>query len=283
MSAHLDGLLLLMVAGALLAHARGRHLLAFLLLVGCFLIKVYLGPLAALYALWIAARWPGWRARFAAVAALGGIGATLTALAYLPFAGAGAKLFASAMEVSGHYSSGSPPNLVRRLLAATLPWFGLSKWAAYGIGAWVARDLAIAGIVVAFVVVTARLRAGRDPWPAIASYFLAYLLMTPWVFYWHEVPLLGIVAVVPWSLTSLVAVTLSVTLVPLVPAAPRTVSLAGYPPSAAHHLASTFLAFVNRYGGAFVALWLGRWARRRPKARTGDAHPAMVAPVDRAG
>jgi hypothetical protein len=283
MSAHVDALLLLLVAGAILAHRRDRHLLAFLLLVGCFLIKVYLGPLAALYALWLAAGRPTWPAKAATVAALGGLGVALTALAYLPFASAGTKLFASAVDVSGNYSSGSPPNLVRRLLAVVLPWFGPSQWEAYGIAARLARQLAIAGILVAFVLVARRLRAGEDPWPRLATFFLAYLLLTPWVFYWHEVPLLGIVAVVPWSLTSLVAVTLSVTLVPLVPAAPRSVGLEGYPTSAARNLAYTFLAFADRYGGAFVALWLGWWMRRRSRRRAVDTDPQAVMPAGRPG
>ncbi|HEY8558305.1 MAG TPA: hypothetical protein VIM97_13360, partial [Actinomycetes bacterium] len=115
MSAHVDSLLLLALAAAVLAHRRGRHLLAFLALVGCFLVKVYMGPLAALYAIWLATGRPRPRDRVATVAALGLLGAALTALAYLPYAGAGGKLFTSAVDVSGHFSSGSPPNLVRRL------------------------------------------------------------------------------------------------------------------------------------------------------------------------
>ena len=155
------------------------------------------------------------------VAGLGLVGTVLTVLVYLPYASAGGKLFTSAVDVSGHFSSGSPPNLVRRLLAATLPLFGLSEPAAAAAGARLGRQLAIAGILVAFVLVARTLRAGHDPWPRIATFFLAYLLLTPWVFYWHEVPLLGIVAAIPWSLTSLVAVALSITLVPLAPAGPR--------------------------------------------------------------
>jgi hypothetical protein len=96
----------------------------------------------------------------------------------------------------------------------------------------------------------------------MATFFLAYLLLTPWVFYWHEVPLLGIVAVVPWGLTCLVAVALSVTLVPLAPAGPPAAgpAAAGTP---AGDLADTLAAFASRYGGAFLALWLGwRWRRR---------------------
>ncbi|HYT27252.1 MAG TPA: hypothetical protein VEP73_12290, partial [Actinomycetota bacterium] len=107
MSAHVDALLLLAVAGAVLAHARGRHLAAFLLLVLTFLVKVYMGPLAALYGLWLAfARVPGrpLGRRLAGLAGLGGLGAVATALAYLPYAGAGTRLFASAVDVSDHFS-----------------------------------------------------------------------------------------------------------------------------------------------------------------------------------
>jgi hypothetical protein len=280
MSAHVDALLLLVLAGALLAHRRGRHLLAFLLLVGCFLVKVYMGPLAALYALWLAAHRPGLRARVATVAGLGLLGTALTALAYLPYAGAGRRLFTTAVDVSNHFSSGSPPNLVRRLLAAALPLFGVSDTAAAATGARLGRQLAIAGIVVAFVLVARKLRADRDPWPRVATFFLAYLLLTPWVFYWHELPLLGIVAAIPWGLTSLVAVALSITLVPLAPAGPPAVG-AGARPSAAGDLLDTLAGFASRYGGAFLALWLGWRARRRAGGRPSGAEPAAIgrAPV----
>jgi alpha-1,6-mannosyltransferase len=262
MSAHVDALLLLVLAVAILAHRRGRHLLAFLALVGCFLVKVYLGPLAALYAFWLAAGRPRLRDRVATVAGLGLLGTVLTALAYLPYASAGTRLITSAVDVSGHFSSGSPPNLVRRLLAAVLPLFGLSEPAAAAAGARLGRQLAIAGILVAFVLVARRLRAGVDPWPRIATFFLAYLLLTPWVFYWHEVPLLGIVAAIPWSLTSLVAVALSITLVPMVPAGPPAVGV-GARGSPGGDRVDTLAGFASRYGGAFLALWLG-WRARRP-------------------
>jgi alpha-1,6-mannosyltransferase len=267
MSAHVDALLLLVLAGAILAHRRGRHLLAFLLLVGCFLIKVYMGPLAALYAIWLATGRPRPRDRVAVVAGLGLLGTALTALVYLPYASAGGKLFTSAVDVSGHFSSGSPPNLVRRLLAAVLPLFGLSDPAAAATGARLGRQLAIAGILVAFVLVARALRRRSDPWPKMATFFLAYLLLTPWVFYWHEVPLLGIVAAIPWGLTSLVAVALSITLVPLVPAGPPAVGT-GARGSAAADLADTLTAFAARYGGAVAVLWIGLRARRRAPPTT---------------
>jgi hypothetical protein len=209
----------------------------------------------------------------AVVAGLGLLGTVLTALVYLPYAGAGGKLLTSAVDVSGHFSSGSPPNLVRRLLAAVLPLFGLSDPAAAALGARLGRQLAIAGILVAFVLVARTLRRDADPWPRIATFFLAYLLLTPWVFYWHEVPLLGVVAAIPWGLTSLVAVALSITLVPLAPAGPPAVgAAAGGSPGG--DLLDTTAAFASRYGGAVLVLWLGLRHRRRAPPRTTPPAPS---------
>ncbi|HZD74701.1 MAG TPA: hypothetical protein VE776_12610 [Actinomycetota bacterium] len=272
MSAHVDALLLLVLAAAIAAHYRGRRLLAFTLLVVLFLFKVYMGPLAALYALWLAAgrRPAAWAAT---VARLGALGAGLTALAYLPYSSAGTKLFASAADVSNHYSSGSPGNIVRRLLTAALPLGGVAPSTAATIGAQGGHLLAMAAIVVAFVLVARGLRAGADPWPAIAGFFLAYLLLTPWVFYWHMVPLLSIVAVIPWSVTSLVTVALSITLVPLAPAGPP--ALGPIQANATRDLLDTLVGFASRYGGAMVALLIGLRGRRRSSAvAPGEAEPS---------
>jgi hypothetical protein len=84
------------------------------------------------------------------------------------------------------------------------------------------------------------------------------------VFYWHELPLLGIVAVIPWSLTSLVAVALSITLVPMAPAGPPAVG--GVQPTAARDLVDTLAGFASRYGAALVALYLGWRAQLRKRA-----------------
>jgi hypothetical protein len=270
MSAHVDSLLLLVLATALAAHYRGRRTLAFVLLVVLFLFKVYLGPLAALYALWLAAgkRPAAWAAT---VGRLGALGAGLTALAYLPYASAGTSLFTSAVDVSDHYSSGSPGNVVRRLLAAALPLGGVSPATAAAAGDRLGRLLAMVAILVAFALVARRLRAGADPWPSLATFFLAYLMLTPWVFYWHMVPLLGIVAVVPWSLTSLVAVALSITLVPLAPAGGP--ALGPLRVNAAADLRDTLVAFASRYGGAVVALLRGWRAGRRAPAEGVAAEP----------
>ncbi|HEV8652337.1 MAG TPA: hypothetical protein VG276_23840 [Actinomycetes bacterium] len=283
MSAHVDALLLLAVAGAVLAHRRGHRLVAFLLLVLTFLFKMYMGPVAALYALWLAfagaPRAGSLGRRLAHVAGLGALGAAVTALTYLPYASAGTKLFSSALDVSGHFSTGSPPNLVRRALAAVLPAFGVVDTTAAAVSDQVARLGAVAAILVAFALVARKVVRATDPWPPIATYFLAYLLLTPWVFYWHELPLLGFVAVIPWGVTSLVAVVLSMTLVPLAPRPPRAgVSMGG--PTAARELGNTVAGLAERYGAAFVALWLGLARRRRAAALPpGAGEPGPAAPA----
>jgi hypothetical protein len=94
------------------------------------------------------------------------------------------------------------------------------------------------------------------------------------------------VAAVPWSLTSLVAVALSITLVPLAPAGPPAVGL-GARGSPAGDLVDTLAAFCARYGGAFLALWVGlrgpraeeRATLREPSA--GDASRAAAGPAAR--
>jgi hypothetical protein len=260
MSAHVDALLLLLVAGAVLAHGRGRRLVAFLLLVLAGVVKVYLAPLAALYALWLAARRRPGR-RVGAFAALAGLGTGLAALTYLPYASAGARLVGSLVDVSGHFSSGSPPNLLRRLLAAALPAVGVTPTTAAAVGDQAGRAAGVLAIAAATVLVARRVAGApaADPLPALATWFLAYLLLSPWVFYWHELPLLGLVAVVPWSLTSLVAVALSVTLVPLTGSSHVGVGSAG---SALLDLRDTAVGTLSRYGGTLALLGWG-WRRRR--------------------
>jgi hypothetical protein len=274
MSAHVDALLLLLVAAAVVAHVRGRYLVAFVLLVATFLIKLYLGPLAGLYGLWLAfGRDPGrpLGRRLASFGALGALGAAITALVYLPYASAGTRIVSSVLDVGEHFSTGSPPNLVRRVTVWLLETFGMVDTSAARVGAQTGRLLSAVAIAAALALAARQVARSRDPWPVMAAYFLAYLLLTPWIFYWHELPLLGMVAVIPWSVTSLVAVVLSITLVPILPGIRGVVTAE---PSAARQLANTTVGLAARYGGALVALVIGLRGRRR------DARPptAVEAP-----
>jgi hypothetical protein len=85
------------------------------------------------------------------------------------------------------------------------------------------------------------------------------------------------VAAIPWGLTSLVAVALSITLVPLAPAGPPAVGAAR--PSPAGDLLDTLAGFASRYGGALLVLWLGWRARRRAgeARRPAEPHPSAAA------
>ncbi len=259
MSAHVDAVLLLLVALAVLAHRRARPLLGFVALVGAFLVKLYLGPLAALYAIWLGVRRPPGR-RLRTVAGLGVLGAGLTALVYLPYLGAGTRLLGSATYVGGNFTAGSPPNLLRHLLASALAAAGVDRAAAVGLGQTVARDLSVLVIAAAFVLAARRLRPGAEPWPPMAAWFLVYLIATPWVFFWHAVPQLGLVAVIPWGLVSLASIGLSLNLVPIVRGAQAVVSP---PPGQLKELLSTLNGTLARYT-APLAVWLAvRFARRR--------------------
>jgi hypothetical protein len=270
MSAHVDALLLLLIALTALAHRRGRGMTAFLLLCGCFVVKLYMGPLAALYGIWLAVRRPPGR-RLAELGRLAGLGLALTVVAYLPYASAGTGILTSVMSVGEHFSSGSPGNIVRRALTVLLQWGGMSQTGATAASDQAGRWLAMAATLAWLVLCALRMyrRSLRDPdedpMPALATYFLGYLLLTPWVLYWHEIPLLTLVAVIPWGLTSLVAIVLGITLMPTTGGGRAGVVTA---PGDGRELVNTLSAFVSRYGGA-VAVLLAGWVLPRTSRGAG--------------
>ena len=277
MSAHVDALLLMLIGLAVLAHRRGRLGLAFVLLCACFVIKLYMGPLAALYGIWLSVRRPAGR-RLAEFVRLGGIGVLVTVVAHLPYASAGMDILSSVRSVGEHFSSGSLGNIVRRTLTVVLQWFGMSQTSATAFGDRAGRLLAMTAVVTWLAVCLARMyrRAARDPdldpLPELAVWFLGYLLLTPWVLYWHEIPLLALVATIPWGLVSLVAILFGLTLMPFAAG-----GRAGVGPAAGdlRQLANTLSAFANRYGVP-VAVLVGAWWRRRRARGTGDEAGAVV-------
>jgi hypothetical protein len=179
-------------------------------------------------------------------------------------------LLRSVLEVGEGFSSGSPPNIVRRLVAAAGPWLGLSSTTAIGLGMTLARGLAAAAAVGLLAWCAWRVRPDRDPLGLLATWLTGYLLVTPWVFYWHAVPLLGLVAAVPWSATGLVATVLSLNLVPMAPAG-RGVATGLPPPTV--ELGQTLVGHLSRYGATDLTLWLV-WRTRRTTSRRRDAREA---------
>ena len=171
------------------------------------------------------------------------------------------------------FSSGSSLNLVRRLLAAVLPLFGLSEPSAAAAGARLRASWPSPGSWSRSCWWPGPCAPGPTPgrgwppssWPTCCSPrgSSTGTRCRCWAS-----------AAVPWSLTSLVAVALSITLVPLAPAGPPAVG-AGAAASAGD-LVDTLAGFASRYGGALLVLWLGLRDRRltgpggrlRPAARS---------------
>jgi hypothetical protein len=194
-------------------------------------------------------------------AGLAALGAALTVIAYVPYAEAGLSgLSGNAISVGENFSTGSPPNVLRRLITFVLSLTWMSDAAAATIGMRLARTVSTLLIALLLFVAARRLwRAPRrDPWPVLAWYFLGYLLFTPWVFYWHEIPLLAIVAVIPWGLTSLVAVIASASLLP------QAAALRGWRPVVLPNwiqLLSTIGGFLAYYAAPIAVAWYG-WRNR---------------------
>jgi hypothetical protein len=134
-----------------------------LLLVAMVLVKMYLGPLAVLYALWSTAGRPP-PARLGRLAALGALAATLVILAYLPYADAGRGLIRGALAVGQRFSDGTAPDLVRAALVLLLGLGGMGARTAAPLAATIARGAAGVAIAAAFLAAARRLRPGAEPW-----------------------------------------------------------------------------------------------------------------------
>jgi alpha-1,6-mannosyltransferase len=162
---------------ALLQDRRGRSVAAALLLAVATLVKAYAGIALIMYLVALIRRRVGWAwAGLAAVA--------LAVLAYLPFL-AGERTLSGLVRVADDISA-SLGGGVELLLRTFLP-----EDAAAGIV--LAVGLAV---VAAVIVVCARGRSfAEDPWPATSAVFLAYIAVTPWFLYWHQVGLLALAAV----------------------------------------------------------------------------------------
>jgi alpha-1,6-mannosyltransferase len=162
---------------ALLEDRRGRSILAALLLAASALVKAYAGIAVVVYLVALLRRRGPWlRAGLAALA--------LAVVAYLPFL-AGTRTLSGVVRVADDVSA-SLGGGVELLLRAVLP-----EDAA-------AVTVLVAGAVVVAVVIAVCARGpgfGEDPWPAVSAAFLAYIAVTPWFLYWHQVGLLAVAAV----------------------------------------------------------------------------------------
>ncbi len=272
MAGHIDAVLLTLVAGAILAHRRGRHVLAFALLAGMALVKIYAGPLAVIYGVWLASQQAGLPAELRRLARLGLLGLSMLVLAYLPFASAGMGLLDSVRDVGGNFSGGTIGNVIRWVIAWILPRLGvLGPSEAFMLGETLGSRLTLGTAMVWIVVCmwqARRLPDGQEPWHLLATYFLGYLLITPWVFDWHALPLLGLVTVIPWGAVAMASTVLTIMLMPTGVGERATVT----PPTPLTlELSSTIRTLLTKYGAAWAIIAVG-WRRHRRSERAAAAH-----------
>ncbi len=169
---HVDGALLGLLAGALLARHRGRTATATLLLTAATLVKLTFGLFLALHVAELILA--GKRRR----AALEGLGAAvLVAAAYAPVWGGG-KALSALTDVGSRFSATFPRELERVTSEG------------------VARGVSVAIFLVILAIAVELLRR-RRPTEAWTLAFAGYLLATPWFLPWHAIPLL-VVAIVAW-------------------------------------------------------------------------------------
>jgi hypothetical protein len=162
---------------ALLQDRRGRTVTAALLLAAATLVKAYAGIALVVYLVALVRRRVGWaRASLAAAA--------LAVLAYLPFL-AGERTLSGLVRVADDVSA-SLGGGVELLLRTFLP---------EDAAAWIVLAVGLA-VIVAVIAVCARGSSfDEDHWPAVSAAFLAYVAVTPWFLYWHQVGLLALAAV----------------------------------------------------------------------------------------
>ena len=166
---HADVAVAAALAWALAADRRGRPILAASLVAAAALVKAYAVVVLAVYLLALARRG---RIVIPASAAVAGV----TVAAFAPFWKGWATL--DGLASVARESSASLAGEVQRALGVVMT---------EDVAGWVVRAVGLV-VVAAVVVVTARREGfGDDPWPAASAAFLAYVLVTPWFLYWHQV------------------------------------------------------------------------------------------------
>jgi alpha-1,6-mannosyltransferase len=173
---HADVAVIAALVWAMAADRRGRPVLAATLLAAAALVKAYAAVALVVYLIALARRG---RVAVPAVAACAG----LAVAAFAPF-WEGWQTLRGLTEVAGQASASIAGEIQR----------GLAAVAGDDPAGSIVRALGL--LIVGWVVlVGARPAAFRDdPWPTVAAAFLAYVLVTPWFLYWHQVGLLGLAA-----------------------------------------------------------------------------------------
>ncbi len=196
--------------GAILARRRGRNGLATVLLTLGALVKVYAVVGLVLHLVLLARERGGRRVVGHAAASAG-----LAALAYAPY-WAGLSTFRGLIEASKITNLGLAGTLQRTVFGFVFQRSGIAHWDTAA--AVAVRVLGGAVLLAATVWALRHCRDERRLWWGALVVLIAYVLATPWFFYWYLLGPLALVAVLPrnrltypiltFSATSLIAVSL---------------------------------------------------------------------------
>lgn len=175
--------------GAMLARRRGRHGLATLLLTLAALVKVYALVGLVLHLVLLARERGGRRTAAHAAGAAG-----LAVAAYAPF-WAGLSTFRGLIEASRITNLGLVGTIQRTILAPLLHRAGVVHWET--VAPLAVRVAGGAMLLWAAVWAVRRCRDERRLWWGALVVLTAYVLATPWFFYWYLLGPLALVAVLP--------------------------------------------------------------------------------------
>lgn len=165
---HADVAVVAAVLWAIVADRRERPLLAAVILTAASLIKLYAGIVLLVYLIALVRRHAPSAVRAAGLAAGG------TVLAWLPFWDGLSTL--SALAEIGERASASLGGQIQLALAGPLDG---------GTARLLVRLAGIATIAAVVLILARRPGFTKDPWPAAAAAFVAYIAVTPWFLYWH--------------------------------------------------------------------------------------------------
>jgi alpha-1,6-mannosyltransferase len=190
---HVDGVLIGLIIGALVARRRENHGLAAALLVVATLIKIYCGVFLVLYVASLLFD----RERIKASVGIAAASIAGIAAAYAPL-WAGRETFAGFASVDTMYTAGFP-DVLRGQVSDYLLDNRASSLHATAVGSDVAR-LASAGIFIVLLAALAfRYRSQISSERAWGFAFAGYCFLATWFLPWHMIPLLGLALAHPRS------------------------------------------------------------------------------------
>ena len=175
--------------GAILARRRGRDGLATVLLTLAALVKVY-AVIGLVLHLALLARERGGRRTAAHAAGAAG----LAAVAYAPY-WAGLSTFRGLGEASRITNLGLAGTIQRSILTPILHWVGVAHWHPEA-----SLAIRVVGVVVLLWAGVWAVRQARDErrlWWGALVVLTAYVMATPWFFYWYLLGPVALVAVLP--------------------------------------------------------------------------------------